>query len=307
VRHQKEALGVYRRVRKQLLAMPNVIGVGAGLGSRGHGDDERHLPEACITVTVRRKGEFDHEHLLPRRIHGVRVDVQEGRIGRWKAGPVDTGLWMGAANSTERGRIGMVALQNGAPVLLTALHVIVRETADTQIPPGGGVVVESTAGGEFDSYAPVGKLTWGRFDAGSDVAIVALDPGVTPVPTSTADGLPLIMPPAGSTQAGAQIALRVGGVGTVTGYVSDLAYSGSFETDAGVLGFHDLLRFRINAASVESGWSGSLLYDANTLHPLSLLSFGSVRAPSTPPDAPVYGFGWLLRPHYDQQGLQLFQ
>ena len=79
----QRALAVKQAHEAELLAMPNVVGVGVGLRKkRGVLTDE-----VALVVMVSRKltlEAVDSSDVIPREINGVPVDVQE--VGEVKAG-----------------------------------------------------------------------------------------------------------------------------------------------------------------------------------------------------------------------------
>jgi hypothetical protein len=69
------AMEVKNRYEADLMARPDVIGVGVGMRQRGG----KYTDEVCIVVMVRAKqplAALDAERVLPTSLDGVPVDVQ---------------------------------------------------------------------------------------------------------------------------------------------------------------------------------------------------------------------------------------
>lgn len=277
---------VYRRQHRRFLRLPGVIRVGVGLGARGSGEDRTHHSEACIVITVENKGRFQAGHHFPRRIEGVRVDVQEGVHARTKA--LRAGQYIrGDGDEGEYGLIGLIARDgNDDPVGVTAMHALVRETPNVHVVDGSVQVAAATTWN--GKYTPIGSVRWGIFNENADIALVDLS--VDAIATQTVDQSAFLeFPPESGVTTGQEVVLEYAPGAGVSGYVSSVLSAGDFDTDCGRMPFSGLIEFTM-AADVEDGWSGSVLYGANSRAPVALVSFGSPHGV-----APHLAYGWLLK------------
>ncbi|MES1188404.1 MAG: hypothetical protein ABUL60_31600 [Myxococcales bacterium] len=182
------------------------------------------------------------------------------------------------------------------------MHALVREQA-TEIFAWMKGPFFDVAVDQGDGLAVVGKLRAGEFTGHSDIACVEMAHGTVWQPGLAGVDTVLAAPADPWTvSVNAGIALAPSGT-MVQGTVAQYPYGGDFVTDAGVLPFTELMKFRVvTPQGIRDGWSGSVLYDSFTHQPLALLSFGS----DTSDDggvATAYGFplfafyaAWNLRP-----------
>jgi hypothetical protein len=278
-------------VRPILSGHPGVIGVGVGVSER-HG-----LPtdQVAFVITVMHDVEQSALEHLPREVLGIPVDVQKSAIPTLKS--IAGGQAVQQPGQPPPGRLGcLVQDAAGQVYALTAMHALVHEH-DTEIfrfANGPFFDVEVNSGNGFNV---AGRLQAGEFTRHSDIACVKLTGGsawerglggTSTILTTPAD------PWTVSSSAG--ISLVVPPHGVVLGSVAQFPYDGSFATDAGVLQFQNLMKFRVATPhGIPGGWSGSTLFRSSTREPLALLSFGS---DSSDAAGVAFAYGFPLFIHY---------
>lgn len=277
---------------------PGVIGVGVGLQER----DGVATGRVAFIVTVRSKGNQPAKELLPRQLLGIPVDVQEERdLPKLKT--VAGGQLVQQPGRPPPGRLGCLAKDAASQLYgLTAMHVLVRETGADLFPWANGPFFD-VAIDQGSGQAVVGKLRAGEFTVHSDIACIELAPG-TVWQRGLAGVSTVLSAPRdpGTVHLNAGIALAPSGA-LIDGTVAQYPFAGDFITDAGVLAFTELMKFRVVTSNgIPGGWSGSVLFDSSTREPLALLSFGSDTSDSNG-IATAYGFplfafyaAWNLRP-----------
>jgi hypothetical protein len=302
-RPPRAALALARRLFPQARALlrgyPDVIGVSVGLREQGGAE----TGEAAFVVTVRRKRKrVKAAELIPSEVLGVPVDVQQSPLPTLKSA-VAGGALVRPDASVDPGHLGFMATDgNGRHYAVTAMHVLVNEVDKQVFPFAGGPYfpVEVDMGEGFEQ---IGRLQAGEFNRDADVACIRLSAIHPAVPTLLGTDYGLGEPADPSLVSLNSTATLVipEGPGEVRATLVHYPYDGAFACDAGVLHFHDLLKFHVAAPEIVSGWSGSLIFRAQTQQPLALLSFGT----NEPDDnGKIYAFGFPLQAHYAAWGLQ---
>ncbi len=165
----KDVAAVKERYKEELLAKPNVVGIGTGYReTRGKVTDE-----LCLMALVRRKiprSALTPKSMVPSRVEGVRTDViqvgrlraQASRTGRWR--PAPGGVSLGHYRVTA-GTFGVVVRDraSGERLILSNNHVLANSN---QAQPGDAILQPGAVDGgrrEQDTIARLARFIPIRF------------------------------------------------------------------------------------------------------------------------------------------------